>query len=263
MSVPGEREGRTLLLCFHGYGESAASFSFLGEAIGMDYTVLAIDLPYHGETEWKGGRYFHPEELVTLIDRIVADLPELDYGWWLMGYSMGGRVALSLVEEVPERIAGMLLIAPDGLVTNPWYWLATQTGPGNRLFRRTMRNPGWFFFFLRLGHFFRLVNPSVVKFTRRYIDNDLVREQLYTRWTFMRAFRPDIAHVQALLLARKTAVRLIYGRFDRIIRWERGERFCEKLQPYSELILLPTGHQLLQPRWLDVFLSVLTPRPKP
>jgi len=247
-----------LLICLHGYGESAESFAFLGEAIGSDYTVVAIDMPFHGKTEWKGKLEFSPLDLLSVIDRLVAGMPPFRSGWWLMGYSMGGRVALQLLEMIPGKIAGMVLAAPDGLVVNPWYWLATQTRWGNRLFRRTMQHPGWFFFLLRAGHFLRMINPSVYKFAEHYIGNQPVREELYIRWTLMRKFRPRLRVVRECIRSRRIPVRLVYGQYDRIIRWERGEQFRRGgLEPYCELIILPSGHQLLQSKNLETILSML------
>ena len=41
----------------------------------------------------------------------------------LAGYSMGGRVCLTITELLPELIDRVLLIASDGLVFNPLYFL--------------------------------------------------------------------------------------------------------------------------------------------
>lgn len=251
-------KGSRLLFCFHGYGESGESFAFLGAALGEDYTIVAIDLPFHGLTEWKEGLFFDPQQLPVLLQGIAARLPGRSAAWRLLGYSMGGRIALQLLESSPEIIEKMVLLAPDGLVVNPWYWLATQTRAGNRLFRRTMQRPGWFFLLLRLGNAFRLVNPSVYKFTVNYINDDRVRQDLYTRWTTMRGFRPHLSAIRDLIRARRLPVVLIYGRYDRIIRWERGERFRKKgIAAYCRLILISTGHQLLRTQYLDVILSAL------
>ena len=249
--------GHQLLFCFHGYGESGESFAFLGAALGKDYTLVAIDLPFHGLTEWKEGLFFDPQQLPVLLQGIAARLPGRSAGWRLLGYSMGGRIALQLLESSPEIIEKVVLLAPDGLVVNPWYWLATQTGAGNRLFRRTMRRPGWFFLLLRLGNAFKLVNPSVYKFTVNYINDDRVRQDLYTRWTTMRGFRPRLSAIRGLIRARRLPVVLIYGRYDRIIRWERGERFGKGIAAYCRLILISTGHQLLRTQHLEVILAAL------
>ena len=250
--------GEQLLLCFHGYGESAASFQFLAEALGGRFTILAIDLPFHGETQWRDGLYLDPADLLSILQQIVSGLPcGSSADWWLLGYSMGGRVALQLLELAPEKVRRLVLLATDGLQMNPWYWLATQTGPGNRLFRWTMKKPAWLFFLLRTGHVLRLVNPSIYKFTAHYVDDQRVRENLYARWTTMRGFRPDLDKVGALIRRHRIPVELLYGSYDRIIRWERGERFRRRNIPFCNLVLLSAGHQLLQARFLEVIVKAL------
>jgi pimeloyl-ACP methyl ester carboxylesterase len=249
--------GRRLLLCFHGYGESAASFAFLGEALGEDFTILAIDLPYHGQTEWNDGLYLSPHDLLNILQQIAMQFPVDRETWWCLGYSMGGRVALQLFELAPDRISRLVLLATDGLQMNFWYWLATQTTAGNKLFHWTMKRPGWLFFLLRTGHLLRVVNPSIYKFTAHYVDDAQVRENLYARWTTMRGFRPDPAAIGRFIRQYETPVRLLYGNYDRIIRWERGEQFCRPNAVYCSLTLLPAGHQLLQPRFLEVIAKAL------
>jgi pimeloyl-ACP methyl ester carboxylesterase len=275
--------GDRLLVCFHGYGESAASFAFLEGSSGKDFTILAIDLPFHGKTDWNEGLFFDPQELISLIGQMAAKRPGgdgpsqkgdhpsgyqperlqqrtlrlADGGWWLMGYSMGGRVALSLLEKIPEKVEKLILLAPDGLKVNVWYWLTTQTRVGNTFFRWTMQSPGWFFLLLRAGNALKLVNRSVYKFTRYHIDHVSVRNDLYRRWTTLRGFRPDIRAIQFLVRERNIPVRLLYGQHDRIIRPERGEKFKKGIGSCCRLILLPVGHQLLQVRNLEAILDLL------
>jgi pimeloyl-ACP methyl ester carboxylesterase len=255
--------GPRLLLCFHGYGESAPGFSFLEDILGDAFTILAIDLPYHGQTDWKEPP-LTPTTLLTIIDEIVSHPPKgvpppkgspSPTGWWLMGYSMGGRIALSLLEHAPARIDRLILLAPDGLVVNPWYWLATQTRPGRQLFKWTMYHPGWFFFVLRAGNKLALVNPSVYKFVANYVDNKEIRSALYIRWTGLRLFKPRLAVIKDLIRSRHLPVQLLYGKFDRIIRVERGEQFRKGIEPWCELTVIPAGHQLLKKDHIQTLLS--------
>ena len=248
--------GNTLLLCFHGYGESASSFAFLEEALGAKYSLLAIDLPYHGSTDWKEGLFFSPADLLAIIHEITAGWPG-DGLWDLLGYSMGGRVALSLLEESPEKVKKLMLIAPDGLTVNPWYWLATRTKGGRRLFRFTMRHPGWFFAVLKAGNALKWVNPSIFKFVVSYIGDRPVREELYTRWITMSPFRPDLPSIKRLIREKRLPVRLLYGQFDRIIRVQRGEAFRKGIGSYVRLSVLPAGHRLLHPKNLDSIVSAI------
>jgi pimeloyl-ACP methyl ester carboxylesterase len=248
--------GDKLLICFHGYGESADSFSILQAPLANEFTILAIDLPFHGQTDWKE-TLFTVEDLLAFIEEITAGTPAHQQEWWLMGYSMGGRIALSLLEKAPERVCKLVLLAPDGLIVNPWYWLATQTSPGRALFKWTMYHPGWFFFVLRTGNTLKLVNPSVYKFVAKYIGRPQIREVLYKRWTGLRPFRPRIAAVKSIIRRQQLPVRILYGRFDRIIRVERGEQFRKGIEPWCQLTILPAGHQLLHINHLDTLVSLL------
>ena len=257
--------GSRLLICLHGYGESAASFDFLETALGMEYTLLAIDFPFHGETDWKDRLYFEPRDLVEMLLTIAPGLTgdqearqAAPAPWTLLGYSMGGRIALHLLQLIPEKIGQLVLLAPDGLTMNPWYWLATQTSAGNRLFNFTMAHPQWFFTLLRAANALKWVNPGIYKFTIRYIDDDKVRHELYTRWTTMRGFRPGLARLRDLIRTHNIPIYLFYGRYDRIIRAKRGERFRNGIETQCHLRLLPMGHQLLQPGNLDMIVTALT-----
>ena len=178
--------------------------------------------------------------------------------WGLIGYSMGGRIVLQLAEIHPGSIDKLVLLAPDGLKVNFWYWVATRTAPGNLLFRRTMRRPGWLFILLRISHALRLVNPSIYKFAVHYIDDRTVRHDLYTRWTAMRKFRPDLGKIPGIIRHYQIRVSLVYGKYDRIIRWREGEEFRNQSFGLSRLILLDTGHQLLRPQFLPDLLPLIT-----
>jgi pimeloyl-ACP methyl ester carboxylesterase len=265
--------GPRFLLCFHGYGESASGFSFLEEVMGAPFTILAIDLPFHGETDWNEGP-LTTTTLITIIDQIIAQetgtapagvdaLPDghsaqtryPSNNWWLMGYSMGGRVALSLLEQAPGRTERLFLLAPDGLVVNPWYWMATQTSPGRSLFKWTMYHPEWFFFILRTANKLKMVNPSVYKFVANYVDNRKMRVELYTRWTGLRLFKPRLAAIKDIIRIRHIPVQLLYGKFDRIIRAERGEQFRKGIEPWCELLVIPAGHQLLKKEHIQPLLT--------
>lgn len=238
-------QGDKVLVCLHGYGESAGSFALLEPVLGEAYTIVAPDMPWHGETEWNEGLYMAPAVLVEIVKEIVAK-EGLGRRWALMGYSMGGRIALSLLQHASEHISGLVLLAPDGMKVNPWYWLATQTSVGNRLFRYTMDHPRWFMTMLKLGNSLRVVNKSVYKFTSHYIGDREIRHALYTRWTTMRGFRPRLHQVQENVRSQGILIRILYGRYDRIITSPAGEKFCRGLDAHCRVEILSCGHRLLE-----------------
>jgi pimeloyl-ACP methyl ester carboxylesterase len=256
-------EGPCPLLCFHGYGEQAGMFDFLGRYAGDQYTLIAIDLPFHGKTEWNEGLNFSAEDLrqicndillVEIPSRILRDqIPKFS----LLGFSLGGRIALSLYQVFPERIEKMVLLAPDGLKVNFWYWLSTQTLIGNKFFAFTMKRPGWFFGLLKLMNRLRLVNASIFKFVNYYIGDAEVRQLLYARWTSLRKLKPDLRRIKKAVRDNKTPVRLLYGKHDRIILPSVGEKFQKEIEPYCTLSIISSGHQVLHEKHVKEIMQSL------
>lgn len=238
--------GVQTVICFHGYGEKGNYFSFLEKHSSEQFCFIAIDLPFHGETEWKEGLDFKWEDLRDIISATTKDKNQISKNKIaLLGFSLGGRIALSLYQAVPEKIDKVVLLAPDGLKVNFWYWLSTQTLIGNKIFYATMKNPGWFFGFLKLLSKTGIVNASVLKFVKYYIDNAEVRHELYNRWITLRRLRPDLSKIKSLIKINRTPFRLIYGKHDRIILSKRGEQFRKGIEDYCSVTVIESGHQVL------------------
>jgi pimeloyl-ACP methyl ester carboxylesterase len=246
------------VFCFHGYGESGRSFQFLDELSGNEFTYYAIDLPFHGTTEWKEGLNFSKKDLVYLINEIrLANKIVPDQKFLTMGFSLGGRIALCLYQTIPEQIGKVILLAPDGLKQNFWYWVATQTGVGNRFFRFTMKNPGWFFEFLKLINKLGLVNSSIFKFVNAYINDKGIRKLLYQRWTTFRKLTPQVSMIKSFIKKFKTPFRLIYGIHDRIILPASGRKFQSGIEGYCSLLVIHSGHQVLHEKHAAEILPAL------
>jgi pimeloyl-ACP methyl ester carboxylesterase len=121
-------------ICFHGYGEEAGIFSFLSKYAGDHYTFYSVDLPFHGKTEWKDGLIFTPQDLEQITLKILEQnniqLQTSGIKLTLIGFSLGGRAVLTLYQSMPDNIEKLVLLAPDGLKVNSWYWLSTQNLAG-------------------------------------------------------------------------------------------------------------------------------------
>ena len=169
-------KGKELIVCFHGFEEKAKTFLVLEALTSTRYTLIAIDLPAHGETIWLEEKPLTAPALVEILERIPA---LSNHKFILLGFSMGGRVALSIYQYIPERILQLVLLAPDGLKVNFWYWLVTQTRSGNSLFKFTMKNPGWLFGFMRMLKTLGFINESVYKFSYHQMNQPESRLRLY------------------------------------------------------------------------------------
>jgi pimeloyl-ACP methyl ester carboxylesterase len=253
--------GPKTVICFHGYGEDASTFGFLGKYAGDQYNFYVIDLPFHGKTEWKEGLTFSTQDLLQIVNDILMGNniePEtLNFKLSLLGFSIGGRVALSLYQEMPGQIERLVLLAPDGLKVNFWYWLSTQTWLGKKLFYFTMKHPGWFFGFLKVLNKLKLANASVFRFVNFYIGDAKARQELYDRWIVMRKLKPDLKRIKSFVRTNNTKVRLVYGLHDRIILSSVGEKFRKGIEDQSVLSVIHSGHQVLHENHIAELLPAL------
>ncbi len=253
--------GSRRVVCFHGYGEEARLYNFLEKHAGNQFTFYSIDLPFHGQTKWNEGLDFTHTDLQQIIENILLeDNQQPGTGnrkLSLLGFSLGGRIALSLYQAQPESVGKLILLAPDGLVVNSWYWFSTQTWIGNKIFSFSMKYPGWFFAFLKLLNKLGLVNASVFKFVNYYIGNKEARQLLYQRWTGLRKLKPNLQRIKHLIRLRKTPTRLVYGKYDRIILPVRGEKFQKGIEEFCTVTVIASGHQVVHENHVEGILAAL------
>lgn len=108
--------GRPLLL-LHGFTGSSQNWQAVLPGLTAHYQVILVDVLGHGRTASP------PDENRYTIDRVAADLIALLDEWGyaavgLLGYSMGGRLALFTAVTYPHRISHLILeSASPGLAT--------------------------------------------------------------------------------------------------------------------------------------------------
>ena len=110
-SVCGEGEPLVLLHGFTGTGNTWETFS---EKWSKFFKVIMIDLPGHGKTNVKSPRTMEQfcQDLKLLLDQLKIKKTHL------LGYSMGGRAALSFALNYPDYVQSLILeSASPGLKT--------------------------------------------------------------------------------------------------------------------------------------------------
>src|SRR5690606_9316672 len=94
--------GKTPLLAFHGFSRSHRDYTAFTKNMSAEFTIYAFDLSFH-EATTIGDRKpdkepLQPEELKTFFENFLNHI-QADKAW-LMGYSLGGRIALKLAETM-------------------------------------------------------------------------------------------------------------------------------------------------------------------
>jgi 2-succinyl-6-hydroxy-2,4-cyclohexadiene-1-carboxylate synthase len=95
------------VLCLHGFMGSAADWQDVATAIGDRAFCIALDLPGHGGSLDLAPQAYTMEGTARAVVRTLDDLKARRPV--IVGYSMGGRLALYLALRHPERCAGLFL----------------------------------------------------------------------------------------------------------------------------------------------------------
>lgn len=105
-------DGGTPLVLVHGFGGDLNNWLFNQESLAAKRTVIAFDLPGHGQSSKQVGNATLGEFAQVLHDVMDAlSVPKAH----LAGHSMGGAIALEFALAHPGRVASLTLIAPAGL----------------------------------------------------------------------------------------------------------------------------------------------------
>lgn len=104
------------ILFLHGFMGDRQEFGWVASALSPAFQILCLDLPGHGDTQVKNVSSYNLFQTASLV---IGLLDELDiHRCFLVGYSMGGRLALYLALKFPDRFIKVLLeSASPGLKT--------------------------------------------------------------------------------------------------------------------------------------------------
>ncbi len=249
--------GEKVLFCFHGYGREGSSFSFLQSSLGHLYTIVAIDMPFHGLTKWTSKLTFHPQYLIQIIQTIRKRLKKEQQKFSILGFSMGGRITLHLTEILHKHIDRVVLVAPDGLKINFWHWFCTHTWLGNKFLGYIVNNGGLVLRMLKLAERTRVVNPTVADFVFYYVQDEAQRQVLYNRWTTLRKFRLHKHKLKRMIVKERLPIRMLFGLQDKIILSSSGRRFRSGIEDFASVRVVNESHYLLQPRHAEIIRELL------
>jgi len=173
-------------------------------------TCLALDLPGHGNTP------FTPNFASFLI-RATQNLPPLH----LVGYSMGGRLALQFAARYPEKVASLTLISSHlGLKTGRAERLTKDKELAQEILSRSIDE------LLQIWYDQPIFESLKSKMDVRSMRREQNREHLSLAFeAFSLGHQPDLSHISA---------RLMVGALD--------EKYCAHYAPLPHTIIPDAGH---------------------
>jgi pimeloyl-[acyl-carrier protein] methyl ester esterase len=199
------------LVLLHGWGLNIRVWDGLVQELGDRFRIIAVDLPGHGRSAWdaRGGT---PAEQAWLIHTTLASVSNR---YSLLGWSLGGQIALDLAAAMPGQIDKLVLVAatprfaqsadwPYGMQPAAIAKLATQL---RQNYRQTVRD------FLELQVRGSIEGSSVLEQLRQalFVHGEAQPEALEAGLNTLATsdLRPTLPHVKVPTL-------VIAGQHDRI-----------------------------------------------
>jgi pimeloyl-ACP methyl ester carboxylesterase len=244
---PSSREEQLPIVLVHGASGNLNDLRLaLGDRLAKNRRVILVDRPGHGWSDRPGGGAdASPARQAALI---VEAIDRLDVGRFvLLGHSLGGAVASAIALTWPDRLAGLVLLAP---VTHPWEggidWYNTimSTPVIGRLFAHTVAVP---LSFLLLDDAVTTVfapQPAPADYVRRAAIRLLLRPAQFV------ANAQDIAALKAFVTAHAPRYRemrvptiILTGTDDGTVAPHVHARAFAAAVPHARLITLAgIGH---------------------
>ena len=108
--IGGHGERKVVLL--HGWGCSEKLMAGISDALTPDMTVLRVDFPAHGESGFPPQPWGVPDFAANLLELLT----KLDFlPCSVIAHSFGGRVAIELAADHPERFEKLILTGAAGI----------------------------------------------------------------------------------------------------------------------------------------------------
>lgn len=233
--------GPKALLALHGFANHGGYFEEL-KSLGERYRVFALDLPFHGKTQWESD-HFSAQELLEIIQLILAR--ENFQRFSLAGHSMGGRIALSLAPELLPDLEALILLAPAGLQPTPSDSPILFPLFLRRFLAARLEPPGWILSIFAWARRANLLNKATYVLFRQQIEQADRRHRLFNCWISLYGFPVYKRKLRKLVREKELPLYLIYGQEDEITPGRYGQQFAQKL-PSAQFHWVADGHFFLR-----------------
>jgi pimeloyl-ACP methyl ester carboxylesterase len=234
-------EGKRLLIAFHGYGNEAGIFAPFKKNLEKDFTLFSIDLPHHGKSKWSDNVPLRKKDLITLVAALKNEMNVEKFS--LLGYSIGGRVCLTIMALLPRLTEKVLLIAPDGLKFNPLYFFVTKTFTGRRFFKNVLTKTHKYLKIIDWLKEKKLLNSYRHQFVMHYVESESSRRFLLNVWPALSELVPTSKKLKAVIEKYKMPVYIFMGNQDRIIPPALASKFKNGLDTVR-VFVLEKGHRV-------------------
>ncbi len=176
-------EGKRVLIAFHGFGQDESAFDKLGEKLVQEFKIYSFDLPFHGKSSSTKSP-LEKSDVKDFFDGFFRE--EAIERFSLLAFSIGARLAVTLVEQFPNRLESLLLLAPDGIGTHAVFRLATGTALSRNLFSFLTKNSHFLLPLVHFGTRLKMISPKEERMLKGQLNDATRRNRVVQTWLAFR-----------------------------------------------------------------------------
>lgn len=232
--------GDRVLLVLHGFAQQGDVFAALVPYLRQQYTIYAPDLPFHGQTNWYAPAY-NLGDMVALSQAVLNHSQQSKLT--LLGYSLGGRLALALAPALAGSLQKLVLLAPDGIGwAHPRFiehfpaWvrqmLVDVVASWDRL-------PVW----AERFHRHNWISTGAYRYLLRYWQHENQRLCLMRTWLSLALFPLSKPHLLPGTGPQPVPTAIVLGRRDKLMSNKAIEDFFADC-PHCRVSQVDAGHEL-------------------
>ncbi len=223
------------LVCLHATGHGARDFANLPDLLSRQVRVIAVDWPGHG----RSSDDTVPASASRYEALLEGFLDELNIGQAiLLGNSIGGAASLAFAAENPDRVAGLILANPGGLL--PINGLTRAfCGMMESFFRAGVKKRRWFRYAFSAYYRTVLRTGPIAAHRGRIVAAGYDQARVLAEaW---HSFAQPDADLRVLCTAIASPVLVTWARHDKVIQHRQCRPAIDTI-PDVETILFNGGH---------------------
>ena len=238
-----------VVVAFHGFGRPTSE---MGEYLPLyepSTAMLSIGIAHQNGSTVPSSSSLPPVLDPALLQEAV-DLWLAELGWGhlpkhLLGYSLGGRIALTLFEQAPLSWSGMILLAPDGFKKNAMYRFAVETAVGRACWTFVDKHAETVRSLIRGLRRVRLIPAHLEHFALHHTEDHDMRQLVSNTWKTHRRFWPTRRGMREAwqgLPNRDVKVHAVFGSRDAIIPWRWSTPWRNFANSHVHFLRVHSGH---------------------
>lgn len=231
-----------LAIALHGFSRPLEDMLAVRPWLPEQTALLMPHLPGHGRSSGHH-RPLSPADWYNAVTAI-AESEGLPFNGTLIGYSLGGRVALSWWATEPETFNKVILLAPDGLIQNPGYRLAVHSSMGRAWLKQSERQRKGIIRWGQWLHDRGLLPDHFFQFSMFHLETKEMWGMVVDCWLSLQLFWPPSKGDLVRLAENHPGVlQGHFGERDKVIQ----PHFAQTLRGVCPVHFHPCGHGLLRP----------------